>query len=50
MPGQVLIVEIQPGGGEPAQIVFDAGLILQGGRRDPGGGDEAFGVDGVPVE
>jgi hypothetical protein len=46
----VLIVEIQPAGYKPAQIVFDAGLILRGGRHDPGGGDEAFCVDGVPVE
>jgi hypothetical protein len=27
-PGQVLIVEVQPTGDEPVQIVFDAGLIL----------------------
>jgi hypothetical protein len=46
----VLIVEIQPAGHELVQIVFDAGLVLRGRRHDPGGGDEAFGVDGVPVE
>ena len=50
LPGQALIVEIQPVGHEPAQVVFDAGLILRRGRHDPGGGDEAFGVEGVPVE
>jgi hypothetical protein len=50
LPGQALIVEIQPAGDEPAQVVFDAGLILRRGRHDPGGGDEAFGVDGEPVE
>ena len=27
-PGQLLVVEIQPTGDEPAQVVFDAGLIL----------------------
>jgi hypothetical protein len=46
----VLIVEIQPAGHELVQIVFNAGLVLRGRRHDPGGGDEAFGVDGVPVE
>jgi len=37
-------------GGSVRSIVFDAGLILGGERHDPGGGDETFGVDGVPVE
>src|SRR5215471_1009723 len=47
--GQLGVVQVQVGLHERAQVGFDGGLVLGRRGNDAGGGDEAAGVDLVPV-
>ncbi len=48
--GEAVVVEVEAGLDEAAQVVLDGGLVLRSGWHDLGRGDVAVGVELVAVE